>query len=495
MKTSDFIKIQCMKNNISVDQLATKLGQSPKKFLKKLEREGLSDQEIRQIAEIFGAEYIQSFNYSDSSLDSDEDIYNEMLVSKYINDKLGIKVQLADGAIIDSQYKKLDDSTFSRINNLFRNVPHYALMLNANQMTADAYTVIYDKSIGTLQQSASNRDRFRANIVEFGTNNKVRGQAELEKFELKLMTPAIAMLDIASIVTSQYYLASINRKLTSIDKKIDSIQRFLEESKRSSMWADGQFIKDVSNKIYDISQNEYYRIATLTSIQMIRRNALSNVKFYHEQLTKFVSESLNTDEKSHVETRNRLDQFYDHFEELSYAIYTYGFAYIVEVYLAQISDVSFLVNVREELSSIIEDYQKDYSQSLKDYMNNVKSVNTDALTDYFAKDVPVLSFIPYSGPGSNIFSFVKTASSFAYIAATIDKAVKEKNKGDINIQVNDIVDHIKKSGEIIESTVQAISQLEDFYSKSMELLITSDSAYVRIEESTEVENVGIKAEA
>ena len=267
MKTSDLIKIQCSKNSISMEQLAEKLNQSPESFLMKLDQEGLSDQEIRQIAEVFGAEYVQEFKYGDESSKEDEDKYYWMLVSKYIYNQLGISVQkLPDNVYVDNQYEKLDDSAFSRINSLFRNVPHYALMLNADKMTKDTYKVIYDRSKGTLQQTALNKNRFRANIVEFGTNNKIKGHAELEKFELNLITPATAMLDIASIVTSQYYLSSINKKLASIDKKIDSIQRFLEESKRSSMWADGQFLKEVSDKIYEISQNEYYRMATLTSV-------------------------------------------------------------------------------------------------------------------------------------------------------------------------------------------------------------------------------------
>lgn len=52
MKTSDMIRQLCEQMNISVSELARRLGQSPQNFGKKLKRETISLEELKAIADV-----------------------------------------------------------------------------------------------------------------------------------------------------------------------------------------------------------------------------------------------------------------------------------------------------------------------------------------------------------------------------------------------------------------------------------------------------------
>lgn len=61
MTTSDMIRELCEKQNISISELAQKIGQSPQNFSKKLQRETVSYKEMLVIASVLGIKYEQRF--------------------------------------------------------------------------------------------------------------------------------------------------------------------------------------------------------------------------------------------------------------------------------------------------------------------------------------------------------------------------------------------------------------------------------------------------
>ena len=61
MKTSDMIRKLCEKMNISISELARKIGQSPQNFNKKLFRETVSFSEMLEIADALGIRDEQAF--------------------------------------------------------------------------------------------------------------------------------------------------------------------------------------------------------------------------------------------------------------------------------------------------------------------------------------------------------------------------------------------------------------------------------------------------
>ena len=61
MTTAELIKNLCNQQNISVAELARRIGQSRQNLYKKLQRDTLTIDEIKQIADALGVKFEQSF--------------------------------------------------------------------------------------------------------------------------------------------------------------------------------------------------------------------------------------------------------------------------------------------------------------------------------------------------------------------------------------------------------------------------------------------------
>ena len=61
MTTGDMIKELCEQMNISVSELARRIGQTPQNFNKKLKRETVTLDELKDIADVLGVKFEQSF--------------------------------------------------------------------------------------------------------------------------------------------------------------------------------------------------------------------------------------------------------------------------------------------------------------------------------------------------------------------------------------------------------------------------------------------------
>lgn len=65
MTTAELIKILCKQQKISIAELARRIGQSRQNLYKKLQRDTLTIDEIKQIADALGAKFEQSFTLPD----------------------------------------------------------------------------------------------------------------------------------------------------------------------------------------------------------------------------------------------------------------------------------------------------------------------------------------------------------------------------------------------------------------------------------------------
>ena len=67
MTTADMIKQLCEQLNISIAELARRIGQTPQNFSKKLKRETVTLDELKAIADVLGVSFKQSFTLSDGN--------------------------------------------------------------------------------------------------------------------------------------------------------------------------------------------------------------------------------------------------------------------------------------------------------------------------------------------------------------------------------------------------------------------------------------------
>lgn len=67
MSTSDLVKRLCEEQNISIAELARRIGQSRQNFSKKLKRDTLTIEEFMSIADALGVTFEQSFTLPDGT--------------------------------------------------------------------------------------------------------------------------------------------------------------------------------------------------------------------------------------------------------------------------------------------------------------------------------------------------------------------------------------------------------------------------------------------
>jgi len=67
MTTSELVKQLCKEKHISLSELARRIGQSRQNFYKKLNRETLTFEELKQIADVLDVKFKQSFILSDGT--------------------------------------------------------------------------------------------------------------------------------------------------------------------------------------------------------------------------------------------------------------------------------------------------------------------------------------------------------------------------------------------------------------------------------------------
>ncbi|HEM3610720.1 TPA: helix-turn-helix transcriptional regulator [Streptococcus suis] len=61
MTTAEMIKELCKRMNITVSELARRIGQTPQNFNKKLKRETVTLDELKDITDVLGVKFVQAF--------------------------------------------------------------------------------------------------------------------------------------------------------------------------------------------------------------------------------------------------------------------------------------------------------------------------------------------------------------------------------------------------------------------------------------------------
>lgn len=65
MKTSELIRVLCVRKNVSMSELARRINQTPQNFSAKLKRNTITQSELLQIAQVLGVKYEQYFLLED----------------------------------------------------------------------------------------------------------------------------------------------------------------------------------------------------------------------------------------------------------------------------------------------------------------------------------------------------------------------------------------------------------------------------------------------
>lgn len=290
----------------------------------------------------------------------------EKSVENFLMDEYGVSTESMSEDQKESWLKE-HEASLVKINAAGHEIPSLMMQLENKEKYSDVYRVVYDRGIGQLQQSAKNEGLFRANVVKYGTNNKVVGQAELEKLQIdkvtQLSNAALVAFQIASIATNQYFLARIDKELTAIEESVDDIKRFLAEDKESELIAEYEYVTDVLQNENGIKQDPLYKQSVLAKLQDIQVDALHNMKFYTVLLDD-AKEKLHLADNNH-ETNEKTKNLLKDFSYLWLSFNLYSLTRYAIIRFTEMTDQAYLDNVIDDILKKMDSYEKTYEKYYK----------------------------------------------------------------------------------------------------------------------------------
>lgn len=166
--------------------------------------------------------------------------------------------------------------------------------------------------------------------------------------------------------------------LANIDKKLDAIQEvqqemldFLAQKEKSALKADLNFLMDIQNNYKYNWNSEKYKAANHAKVLDIRQEAARQIDFYQEQIKKQLGKKalLHSDH----DVQKMLEKVQGEFKEYQLALYTYGFAYFLEVVLQENYEKAYLSAIAKRIDEMAFQYREFYSLAYSQIENLSKS--------------------------------------------------------------------------------------------------------------------------
>ena len=403
------------------------------------------------------------------------------LIKEFFKEEYGVSVQPIVETHPMGNYTRIKDTSVTRIFSILRDLPFIEAQFNAEQRAAGTYRVIFDKGLGSLQKSAANPERLRANVVAYGSNNRIVGQAELEKFQSKVISPSLAVFEVASIVTGQYYLSRIDRALTNIHKELKNIVRILENSKESELCAHERALQSVSNKLSIILYDENYRKSTLNNVQHIRMSAMTLVEYYYRERLNVLETWSKDKAKKAYYIREFIDTYQNKMELYSRSFRAYALAYVLEVILSQMTGTDSIRSIKEEITEVAHEYNQEYeghftnfnNQAMEDYNNTIKEASASMIGGAATGFVGSLIGIPTLPIIGLVFGGV-----------WIGNSIRDKKTEEVLEQFKESLVKIEEynayNNNIAEKSALTLDALDYLYNNRVELLVRGDEMYVKV---------------
>lgn len=405
---------------------------------------------------------------------------NNHLIKDYFEEEYGVRVQPVIDAYPMENYTKISSDSIVSTSALLRDLPFFAAQINAENKVTGAYKVIFDRGLGTLQQSAANPDRLRANIVEFGSNNHVVGQAELEEFRLKVTSPALAVFEVAAILTSQYYLSRIDKNLISLHKELKNIERMLENSKESELRSYERGLQSVLRNLTNILSDETYRKSALDNVMRIRMSSLSLVEYYYRERVNVLETWSEEKSKKALYIQESLGKYQNKLDLYGRSFHVFALAYVLEVLLSRITTTENTDRAIEEIQAVYQEYSQEYELPGSDFRIPDKKDNDGLGLGYKAATFVGGAITGFAGPvGLPVLGLVMGSY---WIGNSIkdrktEKALQEYQE--IKRHLLQIEESYVRNDIIEEKTVSALETLDCLYNKKVELLINGDEIYLK----------------
>lgn len=217
------------------------------------------------------------------------------------------------------------------------------LIANGGRSNATLYRVEFPSGIdGTMMKLKQGG----LSTVLKGEEGKITGTASLIQVGEAGAKAALAVFSIMSLVTGQFFLAEINKKLGKISRSIDKILEFLYGDKKAELLAEISFTKYAYQNFLSISSYDQQKQATLIELQHAKLTALRGIEFYLGDME--VSRNKQIDMNPY-ETQKDVFRAKDC---LDLSLQLYIISSVLEIYYSGNHDKDYLDYVKNDIKDI-----------------------------------------------------------------------------------------------------------------------------------------------
>lgn len=292
------------------------------------------------------------------------------------------------------------------------------------------------------------------------------GQAGWEKINpatADIAQVAYSAFSMASVVTGQYFMQRIDKKMESIQESTNSILQFLELDKRSELQAEQMFLNETVQDMEDITLCESQRQASVVNAQNTRKKALAATLFYGSRIESVTEEISSKDYKASKweETQKQLLSYIANYQ---LSLWAYGMSIFLEVMLTGNTERAYLRRLLERMR----EQQKNYDQCLASCYERL------------------IKYAEEADPGKLAFGIAKGAAAVAPVIGVplaewlgkVHKDEKEKLKGRLSDEIIDLVETCAAAGQL-QDIMENIQQLDEISNEPMELIFENGHVYMK----------------
>lgn len=289
------------------------------------------------------------------------------------------------------------------------------------------------------------------------------GWAVIDTASADLAQAAYGVFSLASVVTGQYFMQRIDKKMESIQKSTDTILQFLELDKRSELQAEQMFLNETLQDLEDMVFCETQRQAAIVNGQAIRQRAMAAVLFYSNRVESITSDISSKKYKS-AEWEELQKQLLSHIASYQLSLCAYGTSVFLEVMLTGNTDRAYLCRLLERLKVQQEEYDKCLATCYERLIKWVEDADPNKLAFGIAKGAAAVA--PVIGV------------PLAEWLEKVHKDGKERLKDKLVDEVWDLVEICAKTGQL-QDVIENIRQLDEISNEPMELIVNRGQFFMK----------------
>lgn len=235
-----------------------------------------------------------------------------------------------------TRFMKVDSADGLQIYALASQAPNIAATIGLSQM----YTVKFPENVcGKL--TVLKQGGFGSMLR--GQDGKFVGSASFIPVS-PVATAALGVFTVMSIATQQYFLTKINNELRLISQKVDKVLDFLYGDKKAELVSEISFVQRIIRDFSSVMRHDHQQIATIIGIQEAEKVAMKDIEFYIRDLESAANEEF----KNGTDLVNVVNKVVQIYETLSASLQLYVMSIILEAYLSQNTDMSFLEGIKND---------------------------------------------------------------------------------------------------------------------------------------------------